>query len=342
MPWIKVTRLSQKKRLRPKTFVLSLLVFLLSFMQIPAFAEESASQSWSFSMGSGLELLYGTAYEYVYDNVNGNKLSELDWDIKPLVSVSSLAEAKFGGFGFGISCALGFPGDTGIIADSDWKNEGTPYPNVKTNYSESSARAEHMTDLRISLGYNFSLTSGFDLKPFVGFRYMNIAWSASGGWWQYADNDSLGLYPYHEYTTGIKYRFYGLLGTYEQTYAIPIIGLAGKIPLSDTLKIQVGIQASPWIWFNSFDNHILKGWLITDTMRGGYLIEPDLAIDWMPTQRIQLHAGIKYTTISGLKGDATYSYTSGGASPGASSSYNNAAGAALKAFGFGISAEWNL
>jgi outer membrane protease len=327
-----------------------ILAIVLALAQAHSFvlAQDSGTEAWSFSMGSGLEMLYGTAYEYVYDNVNGNKMSELDWDIKPLLTLSSVARVKSGRIGLNLFCAAGFPGNTGNMTDSDWMNEGTAYPNVKTNYSESAAIAEHMTDLLISLSYDYPLSANLYLKPFVGFRYLNIAWQAKDGWLQYASNIANPSPPYNSYTTGAVYNLYGLLSTYEQTYSGFIIGLSADWKISSDISLTAGIQASPLVSSSAIDNHVLRGLAFTDKMSGGYLLEPDLAIDWSPREKISFMAHLKYSLISGLKGDETLTAgtnvntASTGLNPGDSITYLNSAGAAYSAFGFGISAEWHL
>ncbi len=330
---------------RAKPIKGAFLASALVLAQAGAFLIAQDSGAWTFSMGSGLELMYGTAYEYVYDN--SNTLSELDWDIKPLVAIASEARAKSGNFGFSVSCAAGFPGKVGTMADSDWQNEGTTAPNVKTNYSESDAILEHMTDLLVSLDYDFPVSPTLNLKSSVGFRYLNIAWQAKDGWLQYADNiTSTSSPPYHSYTTGAVYNLYGLVSTYEQSYSGLVLGFSADWKLSTALSLEAGLQASPVLSATAVDNHVLRGLSFTDTMSGGYLLQPELSLRWLLRDAFDLAAHLKYTWISGLRGDETVkaasNYTGTGLNPGDSLTYSNSAGAAFHALGLALTADWHL
>jgi len=311
------------------------------------FSQSNSDANWSFSAGSGLEVLYGTAYEYVNDKNNGNQVSELDWGIKPIVSIASIARARLGKIELDLSCAMGFPGDSGTMADSDWLNESVGDTSTKTNYSESEAIAEHMTDLFVSFSYEFDPSQEVALKPFIGYRYLNINWSANGGWGQYASNSQNIEPPYYSYTTGQIFSLYGLLSTYEQTYSAFVAGLSAEWRLSNRLSIDASIQAAPYVSCNDIDNHLLRGLTFTDTMSGGYLVEPDIALDWSPNSMVELRFHCKYTMISGLKGSDTETagtnVDSGeGIGPGQSIVYPNSAGAAFSAVGFGIIAELRI
>ena len=297
---------------------------------------------WSFSASSGLEILYGTGYEYVLDPYTGGKVSELDWGIDPIVALSSSASARWRDTEFSLSCAAGIPGNSGIITDSDWLNEGTGYTNRKTNYSESSAVSERLIDLSLTLGQVFEPSYGSSLKLFAGYRYFDIAWSAHGGWLQYADNITNANPPYDPYTTGPKTTLYGLLSTYEQQYTAVIVGLSGNFKLSSRFAIEGSVQFSPAVYCTAVDNHILRSVTFTDTMSGGLLFEPELAFDWTPTRVFGLSLSVKYTSISGLKGDDVETGNTGvtgeAVGEGQSITYPNSAGAALNALGVGLSA----
>jgi outer membrane protease len=328
---------------------LPIILFVVIFSQAHGFcfAQGESTEKWSFSAGTGLELLYGTAYEYVYEASTKNKISELDWDIKPLVSVTSVARARFDTNEFSLSCAAGFPGRTGIVTDSDWLNYSLGDTSTKTCFSESDAIAENMIDLCLSWSYYFNVSPALDIKSFVGYRYINIAWSMKGGWYQYADNINNTNPPYDSYTTGTAGTYYGLLTTYEQTYSALVMGLSAKWRMSRYLTAAAGIQAAPVLSATAIDNHVLRGLTFTDTMSGGYLLEPDLALDWSPSSLITVHAHCKYSMIAGLRGDETVTAASNvdsneGLSAGQSVKYTDTSGAALQAFGFGISAELHL
>jgi outer membrane protease len=334
-----------KSRLKLKSIIPFLFLAITPGL---CFSQNAGTANWSFSAGSGLEVLHGTAYEYVYDNSNGNKMSELDWGIQPIISLAAIARARYRKAELDVSCTAGFPGDSGTMTDSDWLNESVGDTSTRTNYSESEALAEYLVDLCISFNYEFDPAATLALKPFVGFRYLNITWSATGGWFQYASNYQQNSNPpYYSYTTGQVSYFDGCIATYEQTYSAIVVGLEADWRLTNRFSIDASFQASPAVSCTGTDSHKLRGLTYTDTMSGGYLLEPDIALDWSLSSMVDLRFHCKYTLISGLKGTDTETADANvdsneGLSPGQSVVYPNTAGAAFSTFGFGIIAELHI
>jgi outer membrane protease len=310
-------------------------------------AQSFGIDGWAVSTEAGAKLLYGTAYEYVYDANTGNKVSELDWDIKPLVTVSSRLFVQHQRTQFGLSCALGFNANRGIMTDSDWLNEGLGDTSTKTNYSESTALGTGFTDLGLSVRQSFRLSQTVDLSSFVGFRYIDIAWAAQGGWRQYAsDYQQNKLPPYYVYTTGPIFTMSGTVSTYEQRYYAVIFGVDANVVLSRDFSFFGSLHLSPIVIASALDYHALRDVTFTDSMSGGFLFQPALGLAWSPVSSLNLRLEGSYFLIGGLRGSDTETAgpnsSESNISPGQSIVYPNSAGAGIEFLSVELSATLRL
>ncbi|MEI6385255.1 MAG: omptin family outer membrane protease [Spirochaetota bacterium] len=307
-----------------------------------AYAEDPAKPD--FEATSGLGLRYGGASAFVYDR--GRKLSELDWDIKPLVSIDSSARLSIGHFVSDFAVSMGLPLSSGLITDSDWQNAPLGDTTTKTNYSVSAAAIGHYFDVGLLFGYDFPIGGKLSLAPEIGFRYCDIAWSAEGGWLQYADNGSNASPPYNSWTTGAKSPIYGLVSTYGQVYAGFLLGLRAHWAPSTVFSLEGQVDAAPILVAIAVDNHVFRNVTFSDIFLGGYLVEPLVTATYSPHPDWALKARLGWTLIGGLVGDDIMTGSSGvdpaleGLNPGQSQTFVNAAGAALSALRLGFSASF--
>lgn len=330
-------------RLKPAAIALS-----LASVGIVLAAQGAGGGLWSFVAEPGLHVLYGLAFEYAYDGTTGNKLSELDWDIKPMVSVSSALRARVRSFEFGLSCTVGFPDYSGVMTDSDWDNESVGDTATKTNYSESDALAQGLVAVDLSLGRVFEPGPRLEMRTSLGFRWLDVSWSARGGWYQYAsDYSPTNPPPYFSYTTGAVVPMHGLISTYEQRYFILFAGARADWLLSRSVALSAGVRASPAVWAVAIDNHVRRDFTATDWMSGGYLLEPQLGVAWSPAPPITLRLNAGYALIAGLHGDEVV--VAGDnvdptlhLAPGATRTYANSSGAGMSAVELELGAELKL
>jgi outer membrane protease len=77
-----------------------------------------------------LAVKYGEVKEYVFGG--GKKVSELDWDVKPLICVGIDAEVNYKKFYLKGSCSQAVNSNTGHIKDYDWDASTGKW----TNYSK--------------------------------------------------------------------------------------------------------------------------------------------------------------------------------------------------------------
>ncbi len=311
-------------------------------------AQSFGLADWTVSTEAGAQLLYGTAHEYVYDGNTGNKISELDWDIKPVLTLASRLLVQHRRTWFELSCALGLDGDRGIMTDSDWLNEASGDTGTKTNYSESTAMGTGFTDLGLSVRQSFRISRTVDLSSFVGFRYIDIAWSAQGGWLQYAsDYVPKSSPPYYVYTTGtVEALPTGTVSTYEQRYYAAVFGAEVDLALSREFSFHGSLHLSPIVFASDLDYHALRDVTFADSMSGGFLFQPALSFVWSPGSQFSFRLGGAYLLIGGLKGSDTE--TAGPNSketniaPGQTIVYPNSAGADIEFLSAELSATLRL
>jgi hypothetical protein len=75
--------------------------------------------------------------------------------------------------------------------------------------------------------------------------------------------------------------------------------------------MAVALKISPLIWCSSVDNHLAREITITDTMFGGFFIQPDLVLSFTPKDFVTVSFAVSYTFIKGPRGDSVYKDTGG-------------------------------
>jgi outer membrane protease len=251
-----------------------------------------------FSLG----LLSGRAEELVYQDENsGDKLSQLLWDLKPLVYTGAglrYHRQSRGGGGFFAEAMvkLGIPGETGVMEDRDWM--GLNAPQWLTHYSVHTNRTDWAVLFDGSLGLSFPVWTHFLLKISVAYHFMNFYWMGKGG--------SL-LYPYpdsHGYITTAT----ATVITYQQIWhAIgPAVSFYGAF--NRYFSMELAFNFSPLVFFAGLDNHILRvpRLVITGKYNGGFSIQPGLVFSFAPKGSLVFSLSLAYRRIRGTRGDGYY------------------------------------
>ena len=122
-------------------FMLAIVFFSASLFAF-SFPDPDAID-WNLSVEPLFGCKIGELGEYVYQQncrYSDNKLSELNWDIKPAVYLGAKIAGGWKGIGLSTYVTGAIPKRSGIVMDSDWLNK--QYANAenylyKTNYSES-------------------------------------------------------------------------------------------------------------------------------------------------------------------------------------------------------------
>jgi len=319
------------------------LIFAFALSCLPgALGAQTAKAGPAILASEGLESRYGSAYSYVYEGAQGDTLSELVWDLKPILGLRSRIELRYGDFDFMVSAFLGLPGNSGVVEDSDWQNLSLGDTTTKTNFSRSPVRSEHLIDTEAMAGWSFRVLPGLALHPSLAVRLVDLAWSAADGTLQYADNIGNATPPYHPYTTGSIDPLYGLLSTYSQSYTLVVFGLSIIWQPTPGLWFEPVILMSPFLGAKAIDHHILRSLIFTDTFKEGLVIEPGLAATWQAGGGFLLRGRAGFTWIDCPLGDETVFGSTGvdpvaeGINPGQKESYAATVGAALHSASLGL------
>jgi outer membrane protease len=320
--------------------------FALAFLSLAAPAVPPACADVTVTASTGTGVAYGLAREIVYDTYAGKSyvLSELDWDLKPLVYAKGNLEIDTSiGFTASLGVRLGIPMKTGLTEDSDWLNYAFNGDTIKTNYSRSDCYTERAILMDTQVGWDLQLADWIALEPFLSFGLMDFQWAARDGYFQYPPGYPAAPLPYPDSATDPVKPISGTSVIYQQTYFIPAFGLSAKLRFGRSFAGTVSFAVSPWVFCNDVDNHEFGGQNFYDAMAYGLLLEPKVALDWQVSGRVRLSLDVSYRSISGLVGDTTVVKIGIPSTPGlVSATYPGGAGAAFDALDASLNVVWTL
>lgn len=114
-----------------------LITFLILFIAANtdiSLANEEKSDSIKISVSPVIALIYGNINEYVFDD--GKKVSQLDWDVKPMFLSGTGISVTYSGFNLTGGLLYAVNDSIGTIRDHDW-NSST---GEMTNYSKHAVK----------------------------------------------------------------------------------------------------------------------------------------------------------------------------------------------------------
>ncbi len=334
-------------------------LLLAMALALPAFGESSLGPL-TLAAGASVTALRGEARELVY--YDDELLSELDWDMNPLVLYGGELELSWReGPRFFLSAGAAFPGNTGIMTDRDWLNLQQDGTDGLTHFSRSDADLLHAYSIRASAGWNFTFPkeNGPERRviftPSLSFRYMSWEWAGNDGYLQHADDPgsptvagSPNTYQLWDPSVTKEY-ISGTAISYLQEYWLPELVLSLALPLSERFRFGPTLSVSPWVFCNGVDRHYYPvagtdyegsdQWkTYYDQLSGGFLFEPGIAGSLRVTDRFTVKISASQLYIGDLRGD-TYIQESGDSSVGkVTESSGGGGGAALDALTVSFSA----
>lgn len=284
---------------------------VIFFFCSSAASAEEKNGDWDFFITPLTGMQYGTLNEYVFEKDSSGdwqKLSELDWDIKPrwYMGVSVTGGWRF--ISLSGYCSFAFPGRCGSMYDSDW----IELNNVKNDYSisENTLSKEYSFGGRITAHWKPLRLFGFSLYTACDYDYG--AFKAQNGYGWYGDEnvsyDSADAAAVS--LLGIDY--------FRETVTV-WTGCTLLYTPSSHLGFGLQFAAAPYTYVNSLDHHY-GGYYYRDIMYGVFSsLQTELTVSYMFTQQISLSLAAKYTLINTLTGsdyistseNGTYYYESG-------------------------------
>ena len=286
------------------------------------------TDNYSFSLSTGIGLLYGTSYEIVYkDAYKDDYLSELQWDIKPVyygvINFDLGQKNPSEGFGFfgGIELEIALPMKTGEMEDRDWKSDVNP-PGSLTHFSSHN----NHTIAAISAGLNTGVSLPvwkFILRFYLNFDYLFFKWEAKDGYTQYGKNNT-EYGPYTPWNPDFsKSPSPGLGISYTQHWFLLNTGIGAAIPLGRfTLAFDFFIGPSICV---SIDIHHKRDLKFIDYLYKGISIEPKLTGSFSFNDHFSISLSASYRYIGETRGNTETINESSGI-------IYNTAGASLKIF----------
>jgi outer membrane protease len=240
-----------------------------------------------------------------------------------------------GGFHASMAVRTGLPMYSGQMTDSDWLNYSVNGDTSKTNFSQSDCHTERAILVDVSAGWEFQAGEGFSVEPFVAFGYMSWQWSARDGYLQYPPGFLQSPQPPPPYPAWSpsqpKVSIYGTGIVYSQTYLIPAAGVRLSYRLGEKWRLGLAVSASPYVYCTDQDEHIFNNVEYTDTMGGGWMVEPELSAEVQLFARVLLSAKASYRHIAGLVGDDTAMAVGAGSGAGTQATYTNGGGSSYDA-----------
>ena len=311
-------------------------VLLLVLINLSAFAEPNDKSGHSFALGVSFGMLSGETEEIVYvDSASDDKLSMLNWEIKPLFYAG--LDLHYGwqssrtvlGLFSDIFFKFGIPAKTGTMGDRDWfdSNWDGTYPWL-THYSEHENKTNTAVLLDFNVGVSFKLSSGFKLKPFLSYSFMFYSWEASGGSYLYP----LWFHPQEHFSTPSSERVI----TYKQSWHIVSPGFSFYGEFNRFFNLELSVRISPFILLISVDDHIGTNTVYTDLPFGGFFIEPGLLFSFKADAVVTLSFSYAFRYITGSRGDSMSK------TGGISFITDNIAGASYSVHDIGITAKFTV
>ncbi len=237
-----------------------LLIFSLSFSLL--FAHD-----WKLCVEPLFGLKYGQIDEFVFAKksyYSDDKLSELNWEIKPELFAGIKTDFGYKGAFMEIGFLYGIPMGTGNMLDSDWYNlqiKNAGEYQYKTHYSESDNYLKHDFSLSVSTGYKFDAVNGefcrIRIKPDVSFEYNNFSFNGKNGYAWYGKKTP-SYYESSESAQTPTYDFSGkdVIDYSRQSYII-WTGFDLELEFLKKITVNAGFQISPYIYAESIDIHYL-------------------------------------------------------------------------------------
>jgi len=206
---------------------ISAIILILILTSVFCFAEKD----FHFSLAPRFSLTYGELNELLFGS-EGELVSQLDWEQKPLFNVGLEAQTSYKNLIIDASFDYSIPVGNSYMYDSDW-NGGEKY-----SLTKHPIKSSKNINTAASLGYEIKTPVKISVIPLLQFNYIYSDFEADIG---------SGV------RNGRNIRVYGV--DYSRHSYFVFAGLAVKSELIEKIVLQAGFYAAPWCYQNSFDYH---------------------------------------------------------------------------------------
>ena len=241
-----------------------LLSLALAVLSLPIFSV--SLKDFSLSVEPLFGMKYGQIDEYVFlkaSKQSSDKLSELNWEIKPELYYGIKIRGGWKGFFEESHFTAGIPMKSGQMLDSDWQNIQYTSANggntLQTNYSESDNYLDYDISFGFKGGYEFQIREIFKIKPAIAFEYQNIKFTGKNGTGWYGNSKSGGGYYAYDDTENQNVRdFSGKeVVKYQRITEYLWMGSDFSLDLPMGFSVNTGFFLAPYVYAISYDNHLL-------------------------------------------------------------------------------------
>ncbi len=277
--------------------------FLISILLAASCAACIAAGNWQDDFSLSLEpfigFMRGTSKEYAY--TGSTLLSRLDWQVHNAWQYGIKADATYKRLFADGSLSGTLPLGCGTMYDSDWMNRN----DVKTHYSESDNTINSFFRLDLNLGYIFKPVQTVQLIPFTGIEYMFFDMAAYGLQAWYGNKNKSGIYSaYNSTDTTIKTQpgSTQCIQYVRQTF-FTWLGLNVRWQFTRSWECMISGAVSPYLWSDSLDHHILRGYFFYDYMAANFAAwKGSVTMRFYLTPRLSLNALIGAVCTREIKG----------------------------------------
>ena len=294
-----------------KKIILSLTFIFFSFSSFAVSLED-----FSLSVEPLFGMKWGQVDEYVFlkqSKQSSDKLSELNWEIKPELYYGLKIRGGWKGFFEESHFTAGIPMKSGQMLDSDWQNIQYTSANggntSQTNYSESDNLLDHDISFGFKGGYEFQVKEIFKIKPAVAFEYQNIKFTGKNGKaWYGSSKSGGGYYAYDDTENQTVTDFTGKeVIKYQRVADYLWLGSDFAVKLPMGFSVNTGFFLAPYVYAISYDNHLMKGVDYADKTIGFFAaFKWNLGASYNINERhsVSLNASCFYMRV--LRGDDYY------------------------------------
>ena len=299
------------KRKMKKIFGAILYIFAASMVFALPDPEEI---DWNLSIEPLFGAKIGELGEFVHlrDCVySDNKLSELNWEYKPIFYLGAQVAGGWKGVGISTYITVGLPKQCGVTKDSDWQNiliSNAAACQYKTNYSESDNYLDSSWSWGVKGGYTFKPWHFFEITPYAAFDIDYKGFTAKDGSYWYGKSitkDGVSVYaPYDDDSNNSTDTFSGAVIGYNRYTYLVWLGTQVQFNLPYNIGIQAGFQIAPYMYSDSRDSHLLTKRQYADIVSDSFTAyKATLAVSYAFTNHIVLSASGSFFYAKKLLGD---------------------------------------